>query len=296
LASPPPATAIVPAHPASALWTQLQLLLVNGGIRVVIGIIILCIGWTLATWTKRGLETGLARLPLDATLKPLLASLGRYLVLILTLLLVIGNFGVQTTSLIAVLGAAGLAIGLALQGTLSNVASGVMLLVLRPFRVGQFVQIGGKQGMVREIGLFTCLITTRDGVYVSIPNSGIFGETIINYSRERPRRVTFTVPVDRGNDLDLARKVIVEALAGIEGVMAEPAPTAVVTEILEYTIVFKARCHAPSPDYWRVPWAAQAAVATALNRAQVLLPVTRQAPVTRNEPVSDLTRPEGGTA
>ena len=140
---------------------------------------------------------------MDLTLKPLIASLARYAILILTLLLVVQQFGVQTTSLIAVLGAAGLAIGLALQGTLSNVASGVMLLVLRPFRVGHFVEIaGGKQGTVREIGLFTTLMITRDGVYVSIPNSAVFGATIINYTRERLRRVTFLVPVDWTNDVE----------------------------------------------------------------------------------------------
>jgi len=295
LATPvtPPA-AHVPApmtHATPDLWTQIQLLVVGGGIRIVVGIVILCAGWILATWAKRGLESGLARLPIDLTLKPLLASLARYAILLLTLLLVIGNFGVQTTSLIAVLGAAGLAIGLALQGTLSNVASGVMLLVLRPYRVGQFVEIAsGRQGTVREIGLFTNLLVTRDGVYVSIPNSEIFGATIINYSRERLRRVTFLVPVDRANDLAKAQKVIVETLAGLDGVMSEPAPTAIVNEIQEYVVLFKARCHARSMDYWKVLWPAQMAVATALNQADVLLPVTRQAAVVRNEPQSALTR------
>src|SRR5437763_7700847 len=116
----------------------------------------------LATWAKRGLEVALTRLPLDLTLKPLIASMARYAILLLTVLLVVQQFGVQTTSLIAVLGAAGLAIGLALQGTLSNVASGVMLLILRPFRVGQFVEVaGGRQGTVRDIGVFTTLMITR---------------------------------------------------------------------------------------------------------------------------------------
>jgi len=166
-----------------------------------------------------------------------------------------------------------------------------MLLVLRPYRVGQFVEIaGGKQGTVREIGLFTNLLVTRDGVYVSIPNSEIFGATIINFSRERMRRVTFLVPVDRANDLAKAQTVIVETLAGLDGVMSEPAPTAIVSEILEYTVVFKARCHARSQDYWKVLWPAQMAVVTALNEANVLLPVTRQAPVVRNEPQSAVTR------
>lgn len=280
-----PAHAAPIPHPTPDLWTQLQLLVVNGGLHFVVAVAILTGGWMLATWAKRAVWAGLGHLPLDATLKPLLASLARYAILIVTVLLTIGNFGVQTTSLIAVLGAAGLAIGLALQGTLSNVASGVMLLVLRPFRVGQFVQIAGDhQGVVREIGLFTTLLITRDGVFISIPNSEIFGATIVNYSRERLRRITFTVPVDRANDLDKAQGVIVKTLAALDGVMTEPAPTAVVVEIQEYTIIFKARCHARSMDYWKVLWPAQQAVAMALNRADVLLPVTRQAPVVRNEP------------
>jgi small conductance mechanosensitive channel len=285
------------AHPAvtqptPSLIAQLQLLVVNGGLRLVVGIVILVIGWMSATYAKRGLDAGLARLPIDLTLKPLISSLARYAILMLTLLLVVGQFGVQTTSLIAVLGAAGLAIGLALQGTLSNVASGVMLLVLRPFRVGHFVEVaGGRQGTVREIGLFTTLLLTRDGVYVSIPNSGIFGAVVVNFTRERLRRVTFLVPVDRANDLDKAREVIVNTLGSIDGVMKEPAPSAIAFEIQEYTVVFKARCHARSMDHWKVLWAAQQAVATALNQADVLLPVTRQAPVVRNEPQSALTRP-----
>jgi len=279
-------------QPTPSLVAQLQLLVVDGGLRLAVGILILVLGWTAATYAKRGLDAGLARVPMDLTLKPLIASLARYTILILTLLLVVGQFGVQTTSLIAVLGAAGLAVGLALQGTLSNVASGVMLLVLRPFRVGHFVEVaGGRQGTVREIGLFTTLIITRDGVYVSIPNSSIFGAVVLNFTRERLRRVTFLVPVDRANDLDKARDVIVNTLGTVDGVMKEPAPTAIAFEIQEYTVVFKTRCHARSMDYWKVLWAAQQAVATALNQADVLLPVTRQAPVVRNEPQSALTRP-----
>jgi small conductance mechanosensitive channel len=280
-----------PAHPPSLaaptpdLWTQLQLLVVDGGIKLVIGIVILCLGWTLATWAKRGLETALARLPMDATLKPLIASLARYTILVLTLLLVISNFGVQTTSLIAVLGAAGLAIGLALQGTLSNVASGAMLLLLRPFRVGHFVDIAnGHQGTVREIGLFTTLLITRDGVYVSLPNSEIFSATITNYTRERLRRVTFELPVDTVNDIEKVESVIVEALKANELVLKDPPPSAIVYQIQEYAVIMRARAYARSPDYWKTLWSAQKQVKTALDRAQILWPVTRQAAIVRNEP------------
>jgi small conductance mechanosensitive channel len=279
-------------QPTPSLVAQLQLLVVDGGLRLVVGIVILVIGWTAATYAKRGLDAGLAKVPMDLTLKPLIASLARYLILILTLLLVVGQFGVQTTSLIAVLGAAGLAIGLALQGTLSNVASGVMLLVLRPFRVGHFVEVaGGKQGTVREIGLFTTLMVTRDGVYVSIPNSEIFGAVIINYSRERLRRVTFLVPVDWVNDVNKVEKVITEALAANTLVLQEPPPSVVLNEIGEYAMMMRARAHVRSPDYWRALWALQKDVKLALDKADILPAVARQAPIVRNEPVVAANRP-----
>lgn len=278
-----------------SLVTELQLIVVNGGLRLATGIIILAVGWMAATWAKRGLEAGLARLPIDLTLKPLIASLARYGILILTVLLVVQQFGVQTTSLIAVLGAAGLAVGLALQGTLSNVASGVMLLVLRPFRVGQFVEIAkGRQGTVREIGLFTTLIITRDGVYISIPNSSIFGDDIVNYTRERTRRVTFTVPVDRVNDLELVEKTIVEALGANALVLKEPPPSAVVHELQEYAVVMRARAHVRSADYWRALWALQKEVKTALDKADILIAVTRQAAINRAEPDVPGNRPPDG--
>jgi small conductance mechanosensitive channel len=280
-----------------SLVTELQLIVVNGGLKLATGIVILVIGWMAATWAKRGLEAGLARLPIDLTLKPLIASVARYGILILTVLLVVQQFGVQTTSLIAVLGAAGLAVGLALQGTLSNVASGVMLLVLRPFRVGQFVEIAkGRQGTVREIGLFTTLIITRDGVYISIPNSSIFGADIVNYTRERTRRVTFTVPVDRVNDLDLVEKTIVEALGANALVLKEPAPSAVVFELQEYAVVMRARAHVRSADYWHALWALQKEVKAALDKAQVLIAVTRQAAINRAEPDVPGNRPPDGAS
>jgi len=279
-------------QPTPSLVAQLQLLVVDGGLRLAVGILILVLGWTAATYAKRGLDAGLARVPMDLTLKPLIASLARYTILILTLLLVVGQFGVQTTSLIAVLGAAGLAVGLALQGTLSNVASGVMLLVLRPFRVGHFVEVaGGRQGTVREIGLFTTLLITRDGVYVSIPNSSIFGAVVVNYTRERLRRVAFIVPVDWVNDVEKVETVMIEALAANELVLKEPPPSVVLNEIGEYAMMMRARAYVRSPDYWRALWSLQKDIKIALDKAGILSAGNRQAPIVRNEPLSPVNRP-----
>lgn len=285
-----PHAAVTQATPS--LITELQLIVVHGGLSLLVGVLILVLGWTAATWAKRGLEAALAPIPIDLTLKPLIASVTRYGILLLTILLVIQQFGVQTTSLIAILGAAGIAIGLALQGTLSNVASGVMLLVLRPFRVGHFVEVAkGKQGTVREIGLFTTLIITRDGVYVSIPNSSIFGDDILNFTRERTRRVTFTVPVDWVNDLDLVEKTITGALTANALVLKEPAASAIVYELQEYSVVMRARAYVRSTDYWKAIWALQKEVKTALDGAKILTAVTRQAAIQRNEPTVPGNRP-----
>ena len=284
-----PAPALAPhaavIQPTPSLVTELQLLAVNGGLRLIVGILILAVGWTAATWAKRGLEAALRPLPIDLTLKPFIASLARYTILMFTVLLVVQQFGVQTTSLIAVLGAAGIAIGLALQGTLSNVASGVMLLLLRPFRVGQFVEVAkGRQGTVREIGLFTTMIITRDGVYISIPNSSIFGTDILNFTRERTRRVTFDVPVDWMNDLDRVEKTVITALAANDLVLKDPPPDAVVQTLEEYAVVMRARAHVRSADYWRALRALPKDVKRALDQAGVMTATPRQAAVARNQP------------
>jgi small conductance mechanosensitive channel len=277
MAAPASPTATVVTHPQPGFIETMQVMLVDSGIRLVAAILILCIGWMLATYAKRWLQAGLEHIPLDPTLKPLLASLVRYAIMAVTLILVLEQFGVQTTSLIAVVGAAGLAIGLAMQGTLSNVAAGVMLLVLRPFRVGHFISAGGQSGTVREIGLFTTLMVTRDMVFVSIPNSTIFGGVISNYTGERLRRVKFTVPIDRSNDLAKAEEIILAVIAANPQVVKEPEPSVVVADILDNSMVMAVRAYVKSPDYWQVLYALRRQVKDALDGADILMPAPRQA-------------------
>jgi small conductance mechanosensitive channel len=264
--------------------STVNLLIVNEGLSVVAGVLILVVGWLIATWAKRLTARGLAHMPLDLTLKPLIASLIRYTILIVTIVLVLGQFGFQTTSLIAMIGAAGLAIGLALQGTLSNVAAGVMLLVLRPFRVGHFVQAGGVSGTVREIGLFTTLMTTRDLLYISVPNSAVWGGVIINYTREPLRRVSFCVPVDIVNDMDKVEQAIMAGIKGDKYGLKAPEPWVGVEAIQEYTVQMRVRCYVKSEDYWRAIASLQRSVITSVVQSGILTAVTRQAPVVRNEP------------
>jgi len=264
--------------------SAINVLLVNEGLSIVAGVLILVVGWILATWAKRLIARGLSRVPIDPTLKPLIASLGRYVILIFTVVLVLGQFGVQTTSLIALLGAAGLAVGLALQGTLSNVAAGVMLLVLRPFRVGHAIQAGGQSGTVREIGLFTTILTTPELVFVSIPNSAVWSGVIVNYSHEPLRRVVFELPVDFVNDLDRVERAVLTALQSNSYVSKTPAPKVNVVDLKEYSVVLGVNCCVRSEDYGDALPSIRKSVKIALDKAEVLLAVSRQAPIIRNEP------------
>src|SRR5215472_16881450 len=181
--------------------------------NLVAAILILCLGWMAASAAARWTQSTLAQVRhFDPTLKPLVAAFLRYAILGFTFMAVQERFGVQTTSIIAVLGATGIAVGLALQGTLSNVASGVMLLLLRCFRVGDEINAAGFTGVVREIGLFRTVIISGEGLYVSIPNSNLFSGPIVNNSREPTRLVSFKVTIDHTQDISKAQDIALGVL------------------------------------------------------------------------------------
>ncbi|HUA62131.1 MAG TPA: mechanosensitive ion channel family protein [Verrucomicrobiae bacterium] len=268
------------------LPANLQTLIVSEGINLIAAILILVLGWMLSGAVARWTRAGLDRVPyLDPTLKPMLSSFVRYAILLATLGAVLQRFGVATTSLLAVFGAAGLAIGLALQGTLSNVASGVMLLILRPFHVGEVIGLGDSttKSTVREIGLFRTRVLTRDNIHLSIPNSTIFSATIVNYTREPIRRIDFDVPIDRQNDVAKAEAAIVEALKADPRVLKTPEPVSGVHKIDEYALVLLARCWVNSADQFRIPYDLKRIVTEKLDAAGILIPVTRQAVAKRDE-------------
>lgn len=228
----------------------LTVMFVNGAVDFLLALVILVAGWTVARWTSRWVRELVGRSHyIDNTLKPLLSSIVRYLILGLTMVAVLSQFGVQTTSLIALLGATGLAIGLALQGTLSNVASGVMLLMLRPFRVGDKIVFTGVTGTVCEIGLFRSDLVTDDGLYVSIPNSSIFSGIIINASRQPTRRTDFSVDIDREADIATAQKVILEAVSRDPRVLASPAPRVVVDGLSGPQVLLTLQAWVSSHDF-----------------------------------------------
>ena len=204
---------------------------VDYGVRIAGVILLLAVAWILASWTRRLIRQAFTRTGTDPTLGKFVSNLARWAILVLAVLACLGTVGVQTTSFAAVVGAAGLAIGLALQGSLSHLAAGVMLLVFRPFRVGDGVVVGGQTGLVNEIDLFTTTIDTPDGRRVIIPNGQIFGNVIENLTYHPRRRIDLTVNVAPASDPDRVRTALIAAAHATPGVLADPAPDAAQTDL-----------------------------------------------------------------
>lgn len=271
------------AETTLTLPPEVESLILHGGLNVIAGIIILILGWALsarvAYWTRSALDRVHH---FDETLKPLVSSLARYAVLAAAVIAVLERFGVETTSLITILGAAGLAIGLALQGTLSNVAAGVMLLMLRPFRVGDWVTVtaSSQSGSVREIGLFTTILISAEQNYVSIPNSAIFSAVIVNSSREPVKRLNFTVSIDAASDMEAALKIVGEALQADSRILNVPAPVTGVAALKEYSVELLVRCWVCNADSEAVTFDLQQALRNRFRQAGIALPAPRQLTVT----------------
>ncbi|HVZ70641.1 MAG TPA: mechanosensitive ion channel domain-containing protein [Rhizomicrobium sp.] len=211
---------------------ELRLLFVNNGINLVAAVLILVIGWTLARLLARWTRLGLNRIPqFDPTLRPLVASIIRYGIIAFTIIAVLQRFGVETTSFIAVVGAAGVAVGLAMQSTLSNVAAGVMLLLVRPFRVGDRIRAGETAGTVREIELFRTVIVNDDLLYLSVPNSTLFAATIVNESRESRRRFNFQIVLDHNSDIAKAQAIMRDVIGSNPKVLKSPPPATPIAAI-----------------------------------------------------------------
>ena len=260
---------MVPALSNEAIWP----LVLSGAVNVLIAIAILCAGWMLSRWAHRLTLDGLNRVKyIDPTLKPLAASLVRYTIIAITVIVVLQQFGVQTTSLIALLGAAGIAIGLAIQNPLSNVASGAMLLTLRPFRVNEKIVIGNLKGLVREIGLFRTVVITDDGVFVSVPNGTIFSATIYNNTREKQRRVAFNFDIDQSANVEEAIDAILATLDQDSRVLGAPAPLVQVVSLANGITTLSVQAWVNNVQFSDVQADVMKAVRVTLTRARVALP------------------------
>jgi small conductance mechanosensitive channel len=205
--------------------SQLAALAVRYSFSFIGAIVLLVVGWILSGMISRWVYKGLSKVHgIDETLARFFQSVVHYGLLVLVFVAVLGQFGVQTTSLLAALGAAGLAIGLALQGTLQNIAAGIMLLVLRPLRVGEYIETGSVKGFIIEIGLFATEMKTADGLYLMAPNSTLWNTPITNHSREQERRQELSVAIGNDADASAVKQAILRIATGDKRVKSSPPP------------------------------------------------------------------------
>jgi small conductance mechanosensitive channel len=193
-------------------------------------------------------------------------------ILIVVFVAVLGIFGIQATSLVAVLGAATLAVGLALQGTLSNLAAGFMLILFRPYKLGHYVDIGGTAGTVKDINLFVTELATGDNVQIIMPNGQAWGSVITNFSHHETRRVDLTFGIDYGDDADKAMQIILDLAAADARVLKEPAPWVRVTNLGDSSVDLTARLWCNAGDYWDIKFEMTKAVKEAFDRGGISIP------------------------
>jgi len=225
------------------------------GLTLLGAFVVLFIGLWLAGLVERRLDHILGKSEkIDTTVANFIASLGKYAVLVFTGITLLGQFGVETTSLVAVLGAAGLAIGLALQGTLSNLAAGVMLLIFRPFKIGQFVEVGGQAGTVKGISLFMTKLDTGDNVRITIPNNSVWGSAIRNFNYHETRRLDQAYGISYDDNIDKALDIIKAVLASDERCHKEPEPLVAVKGLGDSSVDIVVRVWCNSGDYWALNW------------------------------------------
>ena len=247
-------------------------LVATWGVRIVGVLIALIVGWMLAGWVRNSMSRAFSKRKFDPTLSQFFASLARYAILVGVVLGCLGVFGIQTTSFAAVIGAAGLAIGLAFQGTLGNFAAGVLLLVFRPFKVGDLINVGGEEGVVEEIQLFTTTLATLDNRYIIIPNTKIGGDTIQNMSHFEKRRVDIDVGADYSADIDETRAALLDGADKIEGILDDPPPEAFLNALGGSSVDWQLRVWCHPDDYWPVWQAATRHAKMSLDKAGIGIP------------------------
>jgi small conductance mechanosensitive channel len=242
------------------------------GIKIIGVVVAVIAGWMIAGWLSKRLANALEGRGIDATVARFLANIVRWGVIVVVIVGCLGVFGIETTSFAAVLASAGLAVGLAFQGTLSNFAAGVMLVVFRPFKSGDVVKVAGVVGACEEIDLFTTLLKTPDARRIIIPNSQIVGAIIENLSHFEERRVDISVGVAYDASVGGTRDVLEKAASQINGVLKDPAPAAFLHSLGDSAVTWQVRVWCKADDYWDVYEATTRKTKEALDEAGLGIP------------------------
>lgn len=261
-------------------WSQVLELIQTKGvdftINLVTAVVIFYVGKMAVGLVVRGLRKVMQRQEVDRTLETFICNLVRMVLLVIVIIAAIGAIGIQTTSFIAIFGAAGLAVGLALQGSLSNFASGVLIVLFRPYRVGDFVEAAGVSGSVEEVQILTTVLKTGDNKQIIVPNGQIMDSIITNYSANDTRRVDMVVGVSYDDDLDKVRDTITELVAAEDRILDEPACTIAVSALADSSVNFIVRPWVKTPDYWGVMFDLTEAIKKRFDQEGISFPFPQQ--------------------
>lgn len=241
-------------------------------LKIVIALAIFVIGKYLAGYVRKLISKGLSLRHVDPTIENFISNVSYYLLLMLVIVIVLSQLGVQTASLVAVMGAMGLAVGLALQGSLSNFASGVLLILLRPCKIGDYIEAGGVAGTVNAIDILATTMVTPDNKVILIPNSAIMSQAIINFSAMPTRRVDLIIGVAYDTDLAKAKDLLLQLVAGDARIHLDPAPLVGVKELADSSINFLVRFWVIREDFWNVQFDLQQRIVEEFNKNNITIP------------------------
>jgi len=236
----------------NAAVDQLTVFITTYGLKIIGAIVILILGRIAAGIGRKGVRRILEKTKTDPAIVGFVGGLTYVLILTFAVLAALAKFGIQTASFVAILGAAGFAVGFALQGSLANFAAGVLILVLRPFRVGEYIEGAGVAGTVKEIDLFTTILATPDNVKIMVPNSKLFGDTIKNYSAFDTRRIDLVIGIGYASDIQKAYDIINNLVKEDSRILSDPAPQIAVSELADSSVNFVVRPWVNKADYWQV--------------------------------------------
>ncbi|MDF1740840.1 MAG: mechanosensitive ion channel [Verrucomicrobiales bacterium] len=242
------------------------------GTKVILAILVYLIGSFIARWLLRLIEKGLGRSRLDGMLVNFVSNILRWVFTLLVIIVALEQLGIPTTSLITLLGAAGLAVGLALKDSLQNFASGVLLILFRPFRTGDFIEAGGKEGVVEEIRIFSTQLRTPDNREVTLPNGEVYSNAIINYTAKDQRRIDLVIGIGYDDDLRKAKEVLEGILAEEERVLKDPAALVAVGELGASSVDILVRPWVKTPDYFATKCALTEKIKLGLDAAEISFP------------------------
>lgn len=255
---------------------RLEERLVVFSLHLLEAVIIFLIGLQVAKFARKLVEKFLPRTRVDITITKFLGNVVYIIVLVLVTILVLEQIGIKTASLIAILGSAGIAIGLALQGSLSNISSGIILVIFRPFRVGDYIEGGGTAGIVKEIHIFNTILTSPDNRRIFVPNSKFFDSSITNYSAEATRRIDLVFGIGYDDDIKQAKQLLLDILAEDSRILSDPSPTVGLLELADSSVNFAVRPWVKKEDYLNVLFSLQETVKERFDEAGISIPYPQQ--------------------